>query len=165
MFLPFLNWSSTSLDNATCLADCNCDSSLYHPVCGTDGYTYTSPCQAGCLVKHPIEGTEARALIIHRYTHTTLVKCILYLVCTTHCLHVLMCILCPFWQDFTFHNCSCLNDTEQTASEGVCETGCALLFPFTALIWLLLLIIALIITPALYIAVRYFDNFSIGGTI
>ena len=64
-----MNQSSTSLDNATCLADCNCDSSLYEPVCGSDGYTYASPCQAGCVAKQPTEGTEARALITHVYTH------------------------------------------------------------------------------------------------
>ena len=49
---------SDSLENATCLSDCNCNSVLYEPVCGSDGYTYISPCWAGCESKAPIEGTE-----------------------------------------------------------------------------------------------------------
>jgi hypothetical protein len=28
---------------------CNCSDLAYTPVCGKDGYTYSSPCQAACL--------------------------------------------------------------------------------------------------------------------
>jgi MFS family permease len=34
--------------DATCNADCHCDFVKYSPVCGVDGYTYTSACHAGC---------------------------------------------------------------------------------------------------------------------
>lgn len=34
--------------DTTCNGDCHCDFVRYSPVCGTDGFTYTSACHAGC---------------------------------------------------------------------------------------------------------------------
>ncbi|XP_020849858.1 solute carrier organic anion transporter family member 1B1-like [Phascolarctos cinereus] len=31
-----------------CNSDCNCDPNVWDPVCGDDGFTYMSPCLAGC---------------------------------------------------------------------------------------------------------------------
>lgn len=33
---------------STCNSDCHCDFVKYSPVCGDDGFTYTSACHAGC---------------------------------------------------------------------------------------------------------------------
>lgn len=35
---------------SSCDADCHCDFVKYSPVCGVDGFTYTSACHAGCTV-------------------------------------------------------------------------------------------------------------------
>ncbi|KAM4041482.1 solute carrier organic anion transporter family member 2A1 [Anomaloglossus baeobatrachus] len=34
--------------NMTCLQQCACQEHAFHPVCGSDGVEYMSPCQAGC---------------------------------------------------------------------------------------------------------------------
>lgn len=34
----------------SCNADCHCDFVRYSPVCGDDGFTYTSACHAGCMI-------------------------------------------------------------------------------------------------------------------
>lgn len=31
------------------MSECHCDHVKYSPICGEDGYTYISPCHAGCL--------------------------------------------------------------------------------------------------------------------
>ena len=45
-----LSCSSLDIVNLTsqCNAACDCDPSLYNPVCGTNGVTYYSACHAGC---------------------------------------------------------------------------------------------------------------------
>ncbi|XP_071946111.1 solute carrier organic anion transporter family member 2A1-like [Antedon mediterranea] len=35
--------------NNTCNSNCACSNSVYQPVCGHDGVTYTSACRAGCV--------------------------------------------------------------------------------------------------------------------
>lgn len=34
---------------AECNANCDCNKNLYHSICGSDNWTYFSPCHAGCL--------------------------------------------------------------------------------------------------------------------
>lgn len=34
--------------NGYCNDGCNCNTFNYEPVCGADGFTYFSPCHAGC---------------------------------------------------------------------------------------------------------------------
>ena len=35
--------------NSSCIAQCNCVSTAFEPVCGKDNFTYFPPCTAGCL--------------------------------------------------------------------------------------------------------------------
>ncbi|KAL5285654.1 hypothetical protein ACFFRR_007384 [Megaselia abdita] len=39
---------------STCISNCSCDYVPYTPVCGEDGYTYISPCHAGCTSEYII---------------------------------------------------------------------------------------------------------------
>lgn len=34
--------------NTTCVSECNCNSTIFEPVCGADDITYFSPCRASC---------------------------------------------------------------------------------------------------------------------
>jgi len=43
--------SNTTYLAATCNRACGCRSYEYHPVCGSDGMSYFSPCHAGCAVE------------------------------------------------------------------------------------------------------------------
>lgn len=40
--------------DSTCISNCSCDYVAYTPVCGEDGYTYISPCHAGCTNEYII---------------------------------------------------------------------------------------------------------------
>ncbi|XP_061168482.1 solute carrier organic anion transporter family member 1B1-like isoform X2 [Saccostrea echinata] len=53
--------------NSTCLNACNCDSTVYLPVCGSDNRNYLTPCHAGC--GNSISGPEGIA-----YTNCTCIE-------------------------------------------------------------------------------------------
>lgn len=46
--INFCRLGNTML-NSTCSSNCNCDSTEYLPVCGSDDRDYLTPCHAGCL--------------------------------------------------------------------------------------------------------------------
>ncbi|XP_077534372.1 solute carrier organic anion transporter family member 4A1-like [Haemaphysalis longicornis] len=45
----------------TCNAHCNCSATVYDPVCGTDNFTYYSPCIAGCTDSKRLKKTTLYA--------------------------------------------------------------------------------------------------------
>lgn len=46
--------SDTALGvNSLCNLDCACSKEYFNPVCGSNSFTYMSPCHAGCLEKGP----------------------------------------------------------------------------------------------------------------
>jgi Organic Anion Transporter Polypeptide (OATP) family/Kazal-type serine protease inhibitor domain len=45
--------------DSTCNTDCHCGFVRYSPVCGTDGFTYTSACHAGCKISSVQNKTKA----------------------------------------------------------------------------------------------------------
>lgn len=45
--------------DSICNADCHCGFVRYSPVCGTDGFTYTSACHAGCKISSTQNKTKA----------------------------------------------------------------------------------------------------------
>lgn len=47
-YASMCHYSSSSINNNTCNYRCSCTSTSYYPVCGADGLTYFSPCEAGC---------------------------------------------------------------------------------------------------------------------
>ena len=47
--------SNVSPLNSACSASCMCNSTVFEPICGVDGITYFSPCQAACQ-KYYIDG-------------------------------------------------------------------------------------------------------------
>ena len=48
----------TASPNASCKADCNCDYTLYSPVCSEDKQTFISACHAGCKNTTFIDGVK-----------------------------------------------------------------------------------------------------------
>eukprot|EP00118_Oscarella_pearsei_P014019 m.117184 g.117184 ORF g.117184 m.117184 type:complete len:626 (+) comp37608_c0_seq1:11-1888(+) len=54
------NESGSVKDNLTspCNRRCSCESEVFDPVCGIDGFTYFSPCYAGCQFKINATGEE-----------------------------------------------------------------------------------------------------------
>ena len=64
--------NSDVLISPNCAMTCNCNSSVYEPVCGADQVTYFSPCRAGCL-----KNTNG---------NDSMVQCI----CTMSCVHACM---------------------------------------------------------------------------
>ena len=63
-----------------------------------------------------------------------------------------------FVQDFTFHNCSCLNSTNQTASDGVCDTGCQFFFPVLIIFLLITVDITGIRIPVTITTLRWVNS-------
>ena len=47
-----LSRNTTGINSLSCVAECNCNTSQYEPVCGADGITYASPCNAGCTARN-----------------------------------------------------------------------------------------------------------------
>ena len=47
-----LSRNMTGINSLSCVAECNCNTSQYEPVCGADGITYASPCNAGCTARN-----------------------------------------------------------------------------------------------------------------
>ena len=43
--------NTTRINSLSCVAQCNCNTSQYEPVCGADGCNYASPCNAGCTIR------------------------------------------------------------------------------------------------------------------
>ena len=50
--LNYLCRNTTGINSLSCVAECNCNTSQYEPVCGADGITYASPCNAGCTARN-----------------------------------------------------------------------------------------------------------------
>uniref|UniRef100_A0A8D2JR82 Solute carrier organic anion transporter family member n=1 Tax=Sciurus vulgaris TaxID=55149 RepID=A0A8D2JR82_SCIVU len=47
-----------------CNSDCNCDESQWEPICGDNGITYISPCQAGCMSS----SGQKKSIVFHNCT-------------------------------------------------------------------------------------------------
>lgn len=52
----YFSQRTMSTMNLSCSAMCECDKSKFSPVCGSDGLTYFSSCQAGCRSLHFEDG-------------------------------------------------------------------------------------------------------------
>ena len=44
--------NTSGINSLLCVAQCNCNTSQYEPVWGADGFTYASPCNAGCAIRN-----------------------------------------------------------------------------------------------------------------
>lgn len=66
--------TSTSFLNASCIQSCNCESTKYVPICGEDGFTYFTPCTAGCRTKI----TNSDTMVLLSGVHSTSGDCMLH---------------------------------------------------------------------------------------
>lgn len=89
LFCSSIVSTSTSALNASCFSSCNCNSTRYEPICGQDGYTYFSPCTAGCQNMIQDNDTMVHTYIrtyVHVYSSVRMGHCLLwiYSVALTH---------------------------------------------------------------------------------
>ncbi|VVC95895.1 solute carrier organic anion transporter family member 74D isoform X2 [Leptidea sinapis] len=49
--------SPAAAADMNCSSSCYCDGAPYSPVCGQDSFTYTSPCQAGCVSSERLDNS------------------------------------------------------------------------------------------------------------
>lgn len=97
--------------NSSCSSNCNCDSTEYLPVCGSDDRNYLTPCHAGCL--DSVMGPKG----------------------------------------LMYTNCTCVLGGG-SAVPGLCETDCAMLWPFLMVALFSSLFGALCIVPGIMFSVR-----------
>ncbi|KAH7946470.1 hypothetical protein HPB49_025507 [Dermacentor silvarum] len=114
----------------SCNAQCNCSGVVYDPVCGTDNFTYYSPCIAGCAD-------------VRRFKKTKL-----YTQCT--------CVNGPTLHMPAEGN----NGTgyDYMAQRDPCDADCGLVFIYAAAIFVALFFTFLLVVPALTALLRSLDE-------